>query len=75
VKLKTAGKNNLRRFVIIEDADLLTDDAQNSLLQLLEEPPIDTMIILLIQNLQEILPTILSRLQIISVKKPSKRTD
>jgi DNA polymerase-3 subunit delta' len=72
VKLKTAGKNNLRRFVIIEDADLLTDDAQNSLLQLLEEPPIDTMIILLIQNLQEILPTILSRLQIISVKKPSK---
>jgi len=72
VKLKTTGKNSLRRFVVIEDADLLTQDAQNALLRLLEEPPLDTMIILLIQNLQEILPTILSRLQTISVKKPSK---
>jgi replication-associated recombination protein RarA len=72
VKLKTTGNNSLRRFVVIEDADMLTDDAQNSLLQLLEEPPVDTMIILLIQSMQEILPTIISRLQIITVKKPSK---
>jgi DNA polymerase-3 subunit delta' len=72
VKLKTIGKNDLRRFVIIENADLMTPDAQNSLLRLLEEPPLDTMIILTIENPQNIFPTVLSRIQTISIKKPSK---
>ena len=72
VKLKTSGKNDLRRFVIIEEADLMTPDAQNSLLRLLEEPPLDTMIILTIENPQNIFPTVLSRIQTISIKKPSK---
>lgn len=72
VKLKTLGKNNLRRFIVIDGADLLTVWSQNRLLRLLEEPPLDTMLILLIDNPKEMLPTVLSRLQIISVKKPSK---
>jgi DNA polymerase-3 subunit delta' len=50
----------------------LTDEAQNALLKLLEEPPLDTMIILLIENPQTIFPTVLSRLQTISIKKPTK---
>ncbi len=72
VKLKTLGKKNLRRFVVIEGADLLTDKAQGRLLNLLEEPPLDTMIILLIENTTNFLTTVLSRIQLISVKKPSK---
>ena len=36
VKLKTIGKKNLRRFVVIDNADILTRDAQSALLKLLE---------------------------------------
>jgi len=72
VKLKTAGTNDHRRFVVIDNADLLTDDAQNALLSLLEEPPLDTMIILTIENPENILPTVLSRIQTISIKKPTR---
>jgi DNA polymerase-3 subunit delta' len=72
VKLKTTGTNDRRRFVVIDSADLLTDDAQNALLKLLEEPPLDTMIILTIENPENILPTVMSRIQAIPIKKPSK---
>jgi len=73
VKLKTSGSNAYRRFVVIDNADLMTPDAQNALLKLLEEPPKDTMIILTIENQENILPTVLSRIQIVTVRKPSKQ--
>lgn len=72
VKLKTTGINKLRRFVVIENADLMTSEAQNALLKLLEEPPVDTMIILTIDNPQNIFPTVMSRIVIVVIKKPSK---
>lgn len=65
--------NKISRIVIIEDADLLTVEAQNALLKNLEEPPSDTFILLETSNPKALLPTILSRAQQVEVKKPSAK--
>ncbi len=49
------------RFVIIEDAHLMNDQAQNALLKNLEEPPEGIIFILLTSNKDKLLPTIQSR--------------
>lgn len=49
------------KFVIIENAHLLTDQAQNAILKILEEPPIYGVIILQTFNSNKLLPTIVSR--------------
>jgi DNA polymerase III subunit delta' len=56
------------RVLIIEDADNLTSQAANAFLKTLEEPPINTVIILIVDNLSSMLKTILSRCQIIKFK-------
>jgi DNA polymerase-3 subunit delta' len=71
-KLKTSGKQAIRRVIIIEDAQALTIEAQNALLKTLEEPPKDTLFILTITSAAEVLPTILSRTQIIHIPMPAK---
>jgi DNA polymerase III subunit delta' len=43
----------------------------NKLLKLIEEPPPDTLFILVTENENQVLPTILSRLQIIRLPRPS----
>jgi len=50
-----------KKFLIIDNANTLTIEAQNSLLKLLEEPPKNTFIILITNNLNLLLPTIISR--------------
>ncbi|MGI6120291.1 MAG: ATP-binding protein [Desulfosporosinus sp.] len=50
---------------IIEQADSATLPAANALLKVIEEPPERTIIILFAQNAEGILPTILSRAQLI----------
>ncbi len=57
-----------RRFVIIMDADMLTIEAQNALLKILEEHQMRTTFILISSNYTKILPTILSRALKISFK-------
>ncbi|MGI6536973.1 MAG: DNA polymerase III subunit delta' [Caldicoprobacterales bacterium] len=52
-----------RRICFIEDAHLMNVQAQNALLKTLEEPPSHTVIILLADNINSLLPTILSRCQ------------
>lgn len=52
---------------IITEADKLTLPAQNALLKALEEPPINTLIFLLIQNATALLPTIRSRCSEINI--------
>ncbi len=52
-----------RRCAIINDAHLMTEEAQNSLLKLLEEPPAHGILILVTENPQGLLDTIHSRLQ------------
>lgn len=51
------------RVAIINDADLMTDQAQNAILKIAEEPPEYALIILVAGNTEALLPTILSRFQ------------
>jgi DNA polymerase III subunit delta' len=74
LQLKTSGTAAIRRIVIVEHADGLTGEAQNAFLKLLEEPPADTMIILTVQGKRSLLPTIMSRVQIIAIQTPSEPT-
>jgi DNA polymerase-3 subunit delta' len=54
-----------RKVVLIDDGEKLTTQAQNALLKILEEPPKDTVIIVLTESLAKMLPTIISRCQIV----------
>lgn len=51
------------RIVIVEDADMMTIATANAFLKTLEEPPERTIIILITERIQKLLPTILSRTQ------------
>jgi hypothetical protein len=72
LQLKTLGTKPLRRAVIIEHAEGLTIEAQNAFLKLLEEPPADTILVLTADNQRALLPTILSRLQVIPIHTPNE---
>jgi DNA polymerase-3 subunit gamma/tau len=55
--------NGRRKTLIIENAENTRDEARNSLLKLLEEPPSTVNIILTAKRREAIMPTILSRLR------------
>ena len=59
-RLAPCGK---RKTLIIENAENMRDEARNSLLKLLEEPPETVSIVLTSQRREAIMPTILSRLR------------
>lgn len=59
-----------KKAVMIVDAELLTLEAQNSLLKVLEEPPNNTYLFLTAASDETILPTILSRCSILSFATP-----
>ncbi|MBN1263254.1 MAG: hypothetical protein JW991_02765 [Candidatus Pacebacteria bacterium] len=59
---------------LIYGAEKLTLPAQNALLKTLEEPPADTILILTSRQAESLLPTILSRVQIIKLP-PGQTTD
>ncbi|MGC9599072.1 MAG: hypothetical protein ABSE18_01680 [Minisyncoccia bacterium] len=52
-----------KRTLIIDDAEFLTNDAQNALLKITEEPPASSLLVVITSDLESIMPTILSRLQ------------
>ncbi|OGD62558.1 hypothetical protein A2160_05950 [Candidatus Beckwithbacteria bacterium RBG_13_42_9] len=58
-----------KQFGIILSAQLMTLAAQNAFLKLLEEPTKDTILCLSLENPWELLPTILSRCQIIKIQE------
>jgi DNA polymerase III delta prime subunit len=58
-----------QKAVILEAGNGLTLESQNALLKVLEEPPKNTIIMLLVESVEPILPTILSRCKIISLDK------
>lgn len=68
LKTKTAGTGSTRRLVIIEDADLLSPRAQNTLLKVLEEPPTDTVLVLTASSSEQLLATVRSRLQSVIIR-------
>lgn len=57
----------MRRVVFIENAQHLSIPAQNALLKVLEEPGAGTVFILSVDSVKNILPTVVSRTQIIEV--------
>lgn len=56
------------KIYIIDDASKMTEQAQNALLKTIEEPPVYGIIILLTDNLNQLLPTILSRCVTLNLK-------
>lgn len=58
---------------IIYPAETMTYPAANSLLKILEEPPKDTMIILITESIGKLPKTILSRSQIINCAQPTNQ--
>lgn len=55
-----------KRVFIIDRAENMNDEASNSLLKILEEPPLYSHIILLTHNLDMVMPTLKSRCQILT---------
>jgi DNA polymerase-3 subunit delta' len=58
------------KFVVINDAHLMTTEAQNALLKVLEEPNSSSILILVTANPNALLPTIISRCQEIRFPPP-----
>jgi DNA polymerase-3 subunit gamma/tau len=59
-RLAPLGK---RKLLVIENADRMRDEARNSLLKILEEPPERVTIVLTTAHREALLPTVLSRLR------------
>lgn len=55
----------LRKVIMISEGEKLTVQAQNALLKVLEDPPERTTFLILIESLAHMLPTLISRCQII----------
>jgi DNA polymerase-3 subunit delta' len=58
------------RVVVIDDADTMNRSAQNALLKILEEPPKNTLLILVAHRVGALIPTIRSRAQVINMHAP-----
>lgn len=61
-----SSRNGQGRVFVINEAHTMTVEAQNSLLKVLEEPPEGVLFILITDQNQKLLPTILSRCQSVS---------
>lgn len=61
------------KIYVINEAHLLNVQAQNALLKTIEEPPAYAIIILLTDNIEKLLPTILSRCIVLNVKPVRER--
>ncbi len=59
-----------RRVVLVYPADALTTDAGNALLKTLEEPPADTLFLLVTSRLNDVLPTVRSRCAKLLIARP-----
>lgn len=73
VSMLSAQKVSSHRFCIVS-CDRLATDVQNTLLKTMEEPQGDTHIMLLVQNTDRLLPTVLSRCQVIAGNSESGLT-
>ncbi|MGE4597168.1 MAG: hypothetical protein AAEA78_04270 [Methylophilaceae bacterium] len=68
----TSHKIDGKKIVVIYDAERLTMAASNALLKIIEEPPENTFFVLSTNNLSYIIPTIISRCLLLSLRKPNK---
>ena len=67
----TPHQENGKKIVAIYGAERLSIAASNALLKTIEEPPNNCLIIFTVNNLANLLPTIISRCRLISFSKPS----
>ena len=72
LRLKTPGKSDLKRAILIENSHELSEEAQNALLKILEEPSSDTVFVLTAPSAFSVAPTIASRCQRIEVHEVSE---
>lgn len=63
-----ATYNNQEQFYVLLHFDLATIPAQNAFLKTLEEPPAKTTIILTVENQEKLLPTIISRCNLVKIQ-------
>lgn len=70
-RLKVPGKQAIRRVAVLQDAETMGIEAQNALLKLLEEPPVDSVLILTSSTPQKLLTTIRSRVQNLQLAAPT----
>lgn len=63
-----------KKALIIENFQTATLEAQNAMLKILEEPPNNTLIVLLSANLN-LLPTVISRCRVITLKNEQKQSN
>lgn len=73
MKLEVPLDQKINRIVIINNAQNMTLEAQNSLLKSIEECPNQSLYILTCNDLSKLLSTIKSRLFLIKIKKPSEK--
>lgn len=71
-RLEYSIREGTYRVVIIENADMMNTATANAFLKTLEEPPPNTLIILITERLPMMLPTILSRCQPVYFKPLSQ---
>ncbi len=74
IKLKTVGNGAIKRVILLHDIHLMNAEAQNALLKVLEEPPMDTVLIMTAIPGDVLLPTIYSRLQKIQIHIPDEES-
>lgn len=70
--LSVTAHRSGNRAVVIYPADAMDKDQSSALLKTLEEPPAGTVIILVANDIDRLLPTIRSRCQIVPVNPPSR---
>lgn len=68
--LNTPPLINNTKIVFIADANHATLEAQNALLKTIEEPPPNSLLFLIISQLDNLLPTISSRCQTLNLSRP-----
>ena len=62
------------KLYILDEVHMLTNESFNTFLKTLEEPPRHVIFVLATTELNKVLPTVLSRCQVIHLKKPSTNT-
>jgi hypothetical protein len=70
-RLAVPGNSRIKRVAVVQDADTMGVEAQNALLKLLEEPPEGSVLLLTSSRVQSLLPTVRSRVQILSAQTPT----
>ena len=68
----TASHISRNKVFVIAPVDAMTDSASNSLLKVLEEPAQNNYFFLLTENVQNLLPTISSRCQVLRLGEPDE---